>query len=174
MSRKPRSDSQLKTLPDERQADIIDHLRNNSLAATVAWLRSSGVETSAAALSDFHSWFHLRSRLARNQSTVETLLEKIQAEDPAIAPEKLFMLGQEMFSAMAIEQADPKSWYLTQRLNQKRGELSLARQRFLRDTCALFIKWSADQRARDIAAGPSTNTEKIEQLGKLMFGEEWQ
>jgi len=174
MSRKSRSDSQLKTLSEERQSAIIEHMRDHRLTDTVAWLRDDGIVTSAAALSEFHSWHHLRARLTRNQATVEQLLEKIAQRDPNIPQDQLFLVGQEMFSAMAIEQSDPKSWFLTQRLNLQRSELHLARQRFQRDTCDLFIKWSADQRARDIAASPSTNTEKIEALGKLMFGEEWQ
>lgn len=174
MSRKPRSDSQLKTLPEERQSAIIEHMRDHKLADTVAWLRDDGLITSAAALSEFFSWYQLRDRLNRNQATVETLLEKLAQRDPNIPQDQLFQVGQEMFSALAIEQADPQAWALTQRLNLQRSELHLARQKFQRDTCDLFIKWSADQRARDIAAAPTSNTDKIEALGKLMFGEEWQ
>ena len=51
--------------------------------------------------------------------------------------------------------------------------MDLARQKFQRDTCELFLKWSADQRAKDIANSPQTNSQKIERLGELMFGEDW-
>ena len=55
----------------------------------------------------------------------------------------------------------------------KAEQIEINRQKFQRDTCKLFLKWFADQQAKTIATGPSSNTEKIEQLGQLMFGEEW-
>lgn len=51
--------------------------------------------------------------------------------------------------------------------------LELARQKFRRETCELFTKWAADERARSIAESPMDNAEKIEQLGQLMFGPDW-
>jgi hypothetical protein len=37
----------------------------------------------------------------------------------------------------------------------------------------LFIQWFEDQRAKDVLEGEWSNAEKIEQLGALMFGEDW-
>ena len=36
-----------------------------------------------------------------------------------------------------------------------------------------FLKWFKDHAAREIASGPADNSEKIEKLGQLMFGEDW-
>jgi len=58
-------------------------------------------------------------------------------------------------------------------LARKEGEASLERIRFQRDTCDLFLKWSADQRAADIASSNASNSDKIESLGRLMFGDAW-
>jgi len=55
----------------------------------------------------------------------------------------------------------------------KSDQVNLARQKFQRDTAALFLTWSADQRAQAISASPSSNADKIEQLGKLMFADLW-
>jgi hypothetical protein len=46
-------------------------------------------------------------------------------------------------------------------------------QEFQRETCELFLKWSEDKRAQDIASAGISNADKIEQLGQLMFGEGW-
>ncbi len=50
---------------------------------------------------------------------------------------------------------------------------ALAWQRFMRETCELFLKWYADEQAKAIAAGAESNSSKIERLGALMFGEDW-
>lgn len=59
------------------------------------------------------------------------------------------------------------------KLKQKDEELALAREKFQRDTAALFIKWCEDKRALEAATGGGDNSEKIERLGQLMFGEDW-
>lgn len=52
-------------------------------------------------------------------------------------------------------------------------KLDLDRAKYQRDTCELFLKWYADKAASDIASGSGDRTEKIEALGKLIFGEDW-
>ncbi|HMO51900.1 MAG TPA: hypothetical protein PKE26_11005 [Kiritimatiellia bacterium] len=51
--------------------------------------------------------------------------------------------------------------------------LAIARKKFQRDTCELFLKWYQDQRAADIAAAPGDPAEKMELLGQLIFKEDW-
>jgi len=58
-------------------------------------------------------------------------------------------------------------------LERRHQELDLSRDKFQRETCELFIKWSADQRAREITESPSSNSDKIESLGAIMFGDLW-
>ena len=38
----------------------------------------------------------------------------------------------------------------------------------------MFIQWAANEQAKTIATSSGNNTDKIEQLGKLMFGEDFQ
>ena len=139
MSKKPRADSQLKTLPAERQDAIIAHMRDHKLTETRTWLRDDGLETSERALSDFWSWYHLEQQLRRNESRVETLVKRIAERRPELSQENLFDLGQEVFSAMAIEEEDAKSWFLTQQLNLKREDQALAREKLE------LLKRKADQ-----------------------------
>ncbi len=55
------------------------------------------------------------------------------------------------------------------KLAQKDRELGLMREKFERDTCALFLKWFKDAAARAIAESPASNTEKIAALRKTYF-----
>lgn len=59
------------------------------------------------------------------------------------------------------------------KLRSKEAEQALNEKKFQRDTCELFLKWTEDERAKAIAAGAQSNGEKIQQLGKLMFGEDF-
>jgi len=70
---------------------------------------------------------------------------------------------------------DAERLQLQQRVaDLKEGKLEIDRKRFQRDTCALFIKYVADQKAVEIAASPSIGNEaKIEMIGKHLFGEDW-
>ena len=127
--RKPNSNAVLKTLPDERQATIAQYARDHSLEETVKWLIEDGLETSTGALSNFLSWYSLQQQLARNASTVETLLADYVKTDPKLPPEKIQAMGQAFFSAMCLAQQDPDAWVLVQRLNLQRSALALDERR---------------------------------------------
>ncbi|HWD20502.1 MAG TPA: hypothetical protein VHB20_14615 [Verrucomicrobiae bacterium] len=174
---KPRSDSKLKNLPPERQAAIAARLGaggpDSSLQAVCNWLREDGVETSTGALSQFYSWWQLRRQCEQNEAAVEGLLESVKELGITATSEQLQALGQAFFTKKAIEQQDSKQWFNAQRLALKKEELLIDRQKFQRETCQLFLEWAEDQRARDIAAGAASNSEKIAKLGELMFGEDW-
>jgi hypothetical protein len=52
--------------------------------------------------------------------------------------------------------------------------LALQRKKFQRESCELFLKWFEDKRVSDIAGAKGLGSaEKVEQLGQLIFGEEW-
>jgi hypothetical protein len=132
--RKPNSNSVLKTLPAERQADIFERLNQpagegGGYAATVKWLKEDGVTTSKTALSEFFSWYSLSAQLARNASTVETLLEDYVKDNPELPPEKIQAMGQAFFSAMSLAQQDPAAWVQVQRLNLQRAAIALDERR---------------------------------------------
>jgi hypothetical protein len=169
--RKPRPDSRLKTLPEERQEQIAEYARGHSLAETAAWLKEDGFVTSSAALSEFLSWWALRHQLRKNESTVESVLAEMRRNDPRLTEEQLFTAGQSFFGALAIEQRDALSWKRVQDVRVKSEVLALEEKKFQRETCELFLKWFKDQKAAAIAEGKATNSEKIERLRELMFGD---
>lgn len=58
--------------------------------------------------------------------------------------------------------------------DRAREALDLQRKKFQRDTCKLFIEWAQDKRAQKIANAPDLGNEaRVEQLGKLIFKEDW-
>ncbi|HUB67463.1 MAG TPA: hypothetical protein VL981_08270 [Candidatus Methylacidiphilales bacterium] len=65
-----------------------------------------------------------------------------------------------------LKQADRK-------LAQTDEKLDLERKKFQRETCALFLQWYDDKKAREIVESSGGNAEKIEQLGRAIFGEDW-
>jgi hypothetical protein len=173
ISRKPRSDSRLKTLPPARQEQIADYASSHSLQDTRAWLSSDGLKTSVAALSEFLSWWSLKQQLSRNEQTVEQVLEQLKRTRPDLTEEELFSAGQSFFSALAIEQRDAKTWKRTQDLRLKRQAMELEEQKFQRETVGMFIDWAKDQQAVAMATSNLSHSDKIERLGQLMFGDDW-
>jgi hypothetical protein len=65
-----------------------------------------------------------------------------------------------------LKQADRK-------LTQTDEKLELERKKFQRETCGLFLKWYGDKKAREIVESRDGNAEKIEKLGRAIFGEDW-
>lgn len=113
---KPRADSTLKTLPEDRQSELADFAARNTLQDTVTWLRQAGIQTSAAAVSRFLSWHHLHQQLARNESAVLTLTAELEKQNPSITPDRLHELGQLFFATTALEKQDGRAWYLIQQI----------------------------------------------------------
>lgn len=189
--RKPRADSRLKTLPPERQEAIAEYAREHTMRDTLAWLKEDGLATSLGALSEFLLCWRLQEQFRQDESTTEALIEELKKDSPSLTEEQLDELGQRTFSLLAIRREDPATFVkvrsarskaalereklkLRQAAEQRLLEgLNLQREKFQRETCEMFVKWAADKRATEIARSSSSNAEKIERLGQLMFGEGW-
>jgi hypothetical protein len=101
------------------------------------------------------------------------ILELLEAADGAIEPEQIGEVVQSLAALRAGDMAQQRASIDRQKLQQKDQELALARQRFQRDTCELFIKWFTDQRAVQAVTSTSDNSDRINRLGAIMFGEDW-
>jgi len=55
----------------------------------------------------------------------------------------------------------------------KRKDQELARAKFKRETCKVFMDWYEDERARRILESREDAASKLQELGKLIYGEEW-
>jgi hypothetical protein len=133
---KARTDSKLKMLAEERQREIAEFAEKRTLAETVGWLGSSGVEVSICALSRFLEWWRLKEQMEKNELVVEELLASQAERRPELTEERLSALGQMFFGELAIEQRDPRGWSLAQRTAIRRAEVELALQKY-RDVCAM-------------------------------------
>ena len=101
---------------------------------------------------------------------LETVDEKTGQELPV---DQIIEVTQALASVRTADQNDVRLAQNDKRLAQKDEELRLARERFKRDTCELFLKWHADKSAMEVANSDRNNADKIEKLGQLMFGDTW-
>jgi len=185
--RKPNSNAVLKTLPDERQADIADYSREHSLAQTVAWLQADGIKTSSGPLSQFLSWYSLRQQFAQDEQTSQTLIEQLKKEIPGLTEEQLDELGQRTFSLLSIRRQDLDG-FVTVRSARSRAELEraklklreqaearlagqakLAREKFQFDAAKAALKCAAELKV--ISASKLSQADKVNQARLKLFGE---
>lgn len=109
---------------------------------------------------------------------IRSKLSVLPSATSAPVMESLFdLLGQELLAAKlngmpVSQQLEAMDRMLAKRkLEIAQEDARLARERFERETCELFLKWNEDQRAKEIAANSeSTHQDKLEALGQLMFG----
>jgi len=167
-------ESPLRTLPEERQAAIIELLKKNSTVNTRKELIADGLTVSTGALSEFWSWWHLRRQFKQTQSDVQTLMEDLRTQKPGLSEGEIFAHGQKVFSLLAMKNESAEDWSRIQKTRQREELIKIERQKFQRETCELFLKWQADEEAKKIATSSASNKEKIEALGKKMFGEDWE
>jgi len=160
------------------------------LASAQARLLERGVKVSLGRLS---AWWgqeqqdRMRERILERVSSGAQLSGELEAafrEHAAPQIETLIKLLKVLVMQASVDGGtDPKLLMLVPQLmrpvleelkvRQRDRELGLAEQRFQRETCELFLRWYNDQRASEVASSPASNSEKIERLGQLMFGEEW-
>lgn len=165
--RKPRSDSALKTLPEEKQAEIGQLLASRSLTDVRSVLLEQGITTSEAALSEFWSWWQLRAALRRREDRVGELVERMKEDVPAIPEDRLFELGQSLFGALSIAEEDGRTWVNTQRLRLERERLEIDRRKVALLEQKLRNVQAEVTRAKDGGLTPET-LQRIEEAAKLL------
>lgn len=173
-SRKPRGDAKLKTLPFDQQEALWEFLRDHTLAEAVDHARKElQVRTSIGAMSIFHTWYGVQRKLRQRAAKVEAMLEAKKRLFPDMSDGELFAEGQRYFSEAALAEDDPETWRRIKLVDLNRADQALAREKFERETCELFLKWSRDKRAADLAARTdATHEEKIEALKQMFFEED--
>lgn len=83
--------------------------------------------------------------------------------DPGAAAKAIASLKKAVTGADAVKIAE-------RRANVAEEALKLAKNKFERETCALFLKWHDNQKAREIADGKASSEVKMDQLHDLIFG----
>lgn len=185
--KKPRSDSPLRMLPEDRQAEVLAYLEGHSVAETVKWLAQDGFKASSGALSEWRSWYLLRQSYKETKSDVETILDNIrrnaEAKGETVSEEELFSYGQETFAVLALKGKDAKEWAriqslglegkrisgLERRVKVAEEALALAEQKFQFDAATECLKKLPT--LRSIATKPGLDQkEKVRQIRLALFG----
>lgn len=128
MSRKHRADSNLKTLPEEQQSEIITRLnaKGGSYKAVCEWLRAEwDVATSIGALSEFYSWHQLRTQVKEAESDTQTLQELLSASEFGLSAQQVQEAGNLMFVMRATKQQDAKSYVAMAKLLLQKQKLDV-------------------------------------------------
>jgi|SRR5581483_5524237 hypothetical protein len=176
IERKIRPDAVLDNLPEDRQAQLFAMMQppeNKSYAAVRKHLAKDGLLVSENLLSKWRSRYALRSACRQDEEDTQTLLEELKQEMPGLSDAQAFSLGQRIFSMLAIKREDVDTWRKVQTVQIRKDAEDRKKQEFQRETCALFVKWYADAKAREILQGDDSNDAKTEQLGQLIFKEQW-
>jgi hypothetical protein len=160
---KVRPDAKLKTLPEERQAEISEYALHHTLDQTIEWLGANGIQITIGPVSEFLSWYRAKHQMTRSQLVVQELASTFTKQNPDLTPERVDQIGHMFFSSMAIEKQDPRAWYLAQQIACRKSEIQLAFQKYHDQVQA---RKEAIQRELDLAkskGGLSPETiEKIE------------
>ena len=197
-----RSDSVLGNLPEDRQTQvaqwIMDCKEGDRYEYAVEQLAADGIKVGRTAVFEWFRGWRLRQRMLSADSLACKVQDALKSLKLGLTAEQLSEAGQAAFQAEALAAENAEEFremeYLRlakqtaqskaelekaklaradRRLDQKDQDLALSNRKFQRDTCELFLKWSADEKAKSVLTSGATNAEKIEALGRAMFGEEW-
>ncbi len=118
-----------------------------------------------------------RGRIATGAATVASsqILEFLRS----IPPDKrstadLAKIVSSVATLIKAEQADARLQLAQKRVLQKDEQLLLTRDRDQRNVVTTGLRLLSDARAKRIEASPRNNNQKIELLGRHMFGKLWQ
>ncbi len=110
---KPRSDSKLKTLPEDRQEQVIAWTKApktedgpGGLQHAREQLAADGIKVSLRALSEFVSWYQLQQRFASASSRAQQIEELLRKKRPDMQPEQIREMGQALFTLEAVDAGD--------------------------------------------------------------------
>ena len=147
MSAKPRSDSILKNLPEERQDAIAEWCREpkteecpGGLQHAREMLASDGLKVSLRAVSEFFAWYRMRSTLRGIDAKAANYEELFKKECPEATLEQIAKIGQSIFTMEASTYGDVKTFIELESLRlaqataatkgrQKEHDLKLSGQR---------------------------------------------
>jgi len=182
---KPRPNSPLKTQTEDRQREIIDYMLKHTLMETRAWLQEDGLNTSTAALSQFWSWWHLRQGFEELEADTQNFADFLKQARPDLDEAGMHNYAQQYFTTKAIKLGDQDAYLAmtsakhkamvdVEKLKVEKERLQMDQQKFRRETCALFVEWFNDKRAREIVESGASRADQIKQLYATMFPEETQ
>ena len=150
--------------------------------AAQKWLAGYNIKVSINALQGFYNSLDMRLRFASLQAaqSAETAKAELpadieQATKDRIAQHKFELAFMNLGEAQKLQliQLQQNEEGMKGNFALKKAKLDLDREKFNRDSIALFIKWAQDKEALQLAASNVPTAEKTERLGQRLFGELW-
>jgi hypothetical protein len=168
MSRKPRPDAKLKTLPPALQAELFTQCQTQGYAEVKSWLLAKHtVATSVGSLSQFYAWFPLQRRMEQAATFATQLKEQI-AQLPALQGKasEISDISQIAFEMQAVQSQDAELYFNMRKLRLKERDQALTERRI-----ALLEKKAAqaDKAAAITGDTELSDTEKAAQM-RALFG----
>jgi hypothetical protein len=119
----------------------------------------------------------LAANVGRIQEALEEFWEGLReiesTEDGNDKDKAVTKLLQALTAIRSVEIEEQKLDLKRIEVDQKGEALKLETKKFQRTTCELFIKWAADEQAKNIATSDLATDGKIEALGRHLFGDAW-
>jgi hypothetical protein len=173
---KPHGHSVLNRLTPERQRAVQDYALNHTLAETIKWLADDGVKIGDTALSNWLSYLRLAQRMERCSGKADAIVEQGRAEGWIETAEEEQAIGQCLFNRMAMDEEDPKAWFLSQTIVLKRQKMEIEKKALAiaqqnADLALTKYKDEVDQRKqaiqREMASAKNSGGISPETLAKI-------
>ena len=175
--RKTRSDSKLKTLPEDVQEELwllmypddVDTEPCSQAESRAHLAAEYDVGSSASSFSEWHAWYSLKRRMLSATERAEQARFEL-AKDSDLSPDDIQKVAQAVFSAEALSQGDVKAYVQLAKIQLKLKQLEHdARRIALLESKAKQLDEAKEKAAELKAGGLSEETlELLEKQLKLL------
>lgn len=177
MSKKPRADAKLITLPKDVQRAVAERLDRESQAKVRAWLlEAHQVDVSPATLTAFYQWWHsrriLESVASDSNQFKQTLLELKAAGELNFSDETAGAIAQAYFEHQSVRREDPKLYAMMKVRRQTDRSLDLReREVKVKERAIAVLEQKAAQadKAKAIAEDKTLTEEQRTQRMREVF-----
>jgi hypothetical protein len=124
-SRKPRSDSKLKNLPEDVQERIAGWCQEDGLQSACSRCAAElqpPVQTNPTSLGEFYAWWRLQRTFRQADSFAREAEEMLKEEFPDATPEKIAAAGQLVFTMQATNAGDADTFKELEYLRVRKEE----------------------------------------------------
>ena len=169
--RRPRSDSALMSLPDERQAELFDFcdgLRTQGLRTIREKLETEkDVKVSLSTLSNWLNWYSMRSRFSMVAETSD-FIARIMKETPGlnIEDEKVMKAANAYFTAKSLKESDCDTYVKMMGVRRGTAEIRIKGRRLTLEE----QKARQAEAAKEVTTNTSLTPEEKQQRYREIFG----
>ena len=169
--RRPRSDSALMSLPDDRQAELFDFcdgLRTQGLRTIREKLETEkDVNVSLSTLSNWLNWYSMRSRFSMVAETSD-FIARIMKETPGlnIEDEKVMKAANAYFTAKSLKESDCDTYVKMMGVRRGTAEIRIKERRLTLEE----QKARQAEAAKEVTTNTSLTPEEKQQRYREIFG----